>query len=262
MKCHEARRELDLFMDGELSVPDNMKILEHLNLCRSCSGIYEGEKALRGALKTELGNERVPDSLLLALGRISRGEESRHAMELPSRRWGMVAAALFLGTLMGVILFTPSSVETPSAFAAVAVSTHEDVRTGFHGRPGPNRICLCGECCRKSDQPVNQFFRKHVGYDVCTHELKAIGYGLASAAVSEHRGGTVCWTILQDGRGHSITHALVATPLGLGGKVAVLDSCRRPVVLVPVPGRPGFTCVFILDDDVECDRFCRLLGVK
>ena len=43
MKCHEAKRHLDLFMDGELSVQENMKILEHLNLCRGCSEIYVGE---------------------------------------------------------------------------------------------------------------------------------------------------------------------------------------------------------------------------
>ena len=43
MKCHESKRHLDLFMDGELSVPENLKVLEHLNLCRPCASVYEGE---------------------------------------------------------------------------------------------------------------------------------------------------------------------------------------------------------------------------
>ena len=52
MMCHEAKRQLDLFMDGELSVADNMKVLEHLNLCRPCAGVYEGDVSPKKA-KTE-----------------------------------------------------------------------------------------------------------------------------------------------------------------------------------------------------------------
>src|SRR5438477_8190178 len=129
MKCHEAKRHLDLFMDGELSVPENMKVLEHLNLCRPCSGIYEGEKALRGALKVQLGSEKVPASVYEKLSQTASPAEDIERPWRPSsagptegRRWSAVAAAVFFVTLAGAMLFTPS-IETAPAFAAVAAST-------------------------------------------------------------------------------------------------------------------------------------------
>ena len=67
MKCHESKRHLDLFMDGELSVPENLKVLEHLNLCRPCASVYEGEKALRGVLRSSAGSDRAPAGLAARL---------------------------------------------------------------------------------------------------------------------------------------------------------------------------------------------------
>ena len=254
MMCHEAKRQLDLFMDGELSVPDNMKVLEHLNLCRPCSGVYEGEKALRASLKSQLGSELAPASVHAAL---SRASSPAGVVEPPRRRWGAVAAAVFLLTLSAALLFTPS-VETPGAFAAVAASTHDVVRLGFCGRTGPDRMCVCENCCPDQDRPMEKFFRRHVAYDVCAHDLAKLGYAVASATVSQHRDACLCWTIHQDGKGRSITHALLATPLALGGGPRVLRSGPRPMVMVPTPGRPGFTCVFIFDDPAELDRFLAL----
>ena len=63
MKCPEAKRLLDVFHDGELSVSENMKVLEHLNLCVPCAEIYEGEKTLRAALKQQLGAVQAPADL-------------------------------------------------------------------------------------------------------------------------------------------------------------------------------------------------------
>src|SRR5204862_2684300 len=91
MKCHEAKRHLDLFMDGELSVPENLKVLEHLNLCRACGAVYEGEKALRAALRARLGAERAPEGLV---ERLAQAKESAAPLSvLPRRRWLSIAAA-------------------------------------------------------------------------------------------------------------------------------------------------------------------------
>jgi hypothetical protein len=255
MMCHEAKRQLDLFMDGELTVADNMKVLEHLNLCRPCSGVYEGEKALRGALKAQLGSEKAPASVYEKLSRAA--SPAADVVELPRRRWSAVAAAVFFLALGAALLFTPS-LEAPSAFASEAASTHHEVRLGFCGRTGPDRMCICDHCSPDQDRPMEKFFRKHVTYDVCAHDLSKLGYAPSSAAVSHHRDACLCWTIQQDGKGHSITHALLATPLALGGGPLVVRSGPHPVVMVPTPGRPGFTCVFIFDDPAELDRFIAL----
>src|SRR5882672_11151582 len=94
MKCHEAKRHLDLFMDGELSVPENLKVLEHVNLCRPCAGIYEGEKSLRTLLRTRVGSGTAPAGLA---ERLLTGEAPAAAVAfeapLPRRRWLSYAAA-------------------------------------------------------------------------------------------------------------------------------------------------------------------------
>ncbi|HXX95252.1 MAG TPA: zf-HC2 domain-containing protein [Planctomycetota bacterium] len=255
MKCHEAKRQLDLFMDGELSVADNMKVLEHLNLCRPCSGVYEGEKALREALRSQLGTEQAPPSVGAALSRVA---SPAPVLELPRRRWGAIAAAVFFLTLAAAMLFSPGA-EGTRALASEVTATHDEVRLGFCGQSGPDRLCVCTHCCSEADRPIEKFFRKHVSYDVCEHDLGRLGYTSHGATVLEHRGSPVCWTILQDAKGHAITHALLVTPLALGERPLVLRSGPRPVAMVPTPGRPGFTCVFIFDDAGELDRFLDLM---
>jgi len=254
MMCHEAKRQLDVFMDGELSVADNMKVLEHLNLCRPCAGVYEGEKALRGTLKAQLGAEKAPASVHAMLSRVS---SPAALVEFPRRRWGAIAAAVFFLTLAGAMLFSPG-VEGAGALASEVAAKHDEVRLGFCGQAGPDCLCLCAHCCSEPNHPIERFFRKHVPYDVCDHDLAGLGYSSRGATVSEHRGAPLCWTLLRDGKGHSITHALLATPLALGEKPLVFRSAPRPVVMVPTPGRPGFTCVFIFDDPGELSRFLDL----
>src|SRR5579871_5821897 len=99
MKCHESKRHLDLFMDGELSVPENLKVLEHLNLCRPCADVYEGEKALRALLRARLGGGSAPAGLMDGmLAEEAPAAAPAAAAEpairvFPRRRWLSAAAA-------------------------------------------------------------------------------------------------------------------------------------------------------------------------
>lgn len=259
MKCHEARHRLDLFMDGELSVPENLQVLEHLNLCRGCASAYEGEKALRGSLKAQLGAERAPAGLHEKLSGV--GKTGRVPATIQPRRWGALAAAVFFVTLAATLLFTPGT-ETPRAFAGEVAARHEETRGGFCGEKRDDCLCLCEKCCPRRDDPMGAFFRQHVRHDVCTHDLTGMGYSFVGAAVWDHRGAKVCWTVQQDGKGRSITHALVATPLAMdrtAGPLA-LRSKDHPVLFVP--SAPGMTCVFIFDDQSEADRFAAFMSRK
>lgn len=255
MRCHEAEHRVDPFMDGELSVPENLQVLEHLNLCRACAAVYEGEKALRAALKTQLGSEKAPRSVHDRLSRVSAP-----AGEPPRRRWGALAAAVFFVTLAASLLFTPPA-EIPRLLAAEVSAKHDETRDGFCGRTGPDRLCVCPGCCPDRDRPMAKFFRRHVPYDVCAHDLAKLGYAFAGAAVWEHRGSTVCWTIQQDGKGRTVTHALVATPLARPAAPLVFRDGPHPVVMKPA-GAPGMTCVFIFDDAGEADRFLLAMGMR
>jgi len=257
MKCHEAKHHLDLFMDGELSVPENLKVLEHLNLCRPCAGVYEGEKALRAALRSRLGADRAPAGLAERLAQ----EEvpSVRGLRLPTRRLlSAAAAAAFLLVALLFVLTTPG--ERPQAFAAELSTKHKETRMGFCGQDSDD--CLCLHCCSESDNPVGKFFQRHVGRESCSHDLSGLGYKPIGASVWRHRGKPVCWTVHCDNAGHTITHGLVTTKIALEpGPLLVCDGVDRPVVMIPVEGTE-LTCVFVFDDEGEAQRFRTSKGMK
>ena len=271
MKCHEAKHRLDLFMDGELSVPENLEVLEHLNLCVACVSVYEGEKALRASLKARLGTERAPASLYEKLSRVgvapsSKPEDKPLGVSFRSgkedrRRWGALAAAVFFATLAATLLFTPS-VETPRALAAEAVARHVETHDGFCGEKRDDCMCPCGKCCSDLRDAEGKFFRRHVSHTVCAHDLTPLGYSFAGAAVWDHRGAKVCWTVQRDPAGRSITHALVATPLAMDRSAGPLALLSKDHPVLFVPSAPGMTCVFIFDAQAEADRFAAFMSGK
>lgn len=251
MKCHEAKHRLDLFMDGELSVPENLQVLEHLNLCRPCAAGYEGEKALRGALRSRLGSERAPDGLLEKLS--SATEAPR--FPAPAGRYRLVsfaAAAAFFLVAFVFILSTPG--ETPRVFATELSKKHAETREGFCGQHRDDCVCLCGTC--DSDTvTVGKFFRRQVGRETCEHDLSDLGYTPVGASVWKHRGQPICWTVHQDKDGHTITHGQITTRIAMEpGPLLACDGVERPVLLVPAEGS-GKTCAFVFDDEGEARRF-------
>lgn len=251
MMCHEAKRNLDLFMDGALSVPENMKVLEHLNLCPGCSLIYEGEKTLRVLLREKLGSGHAPAGLP---GRLSRA--LRRPAGSARRPWGSLAAAVFLVTLVASLLFSPAG-DTPPLLAATVAVRHDATREGFHGNPRSSCLCVCSECADPADIPG--FFRRHVSHDVCTHDLKPMDYEFVGASVWTHRGRQVCWTVQRNKEGRVVSHALVPTSLAAHIQTSFIRAEGRVVILVPQADR-GMVCAFIFDDDREAERFRKMSG--
>jgi hypothetical protein len=255
MKCHEAKRHLDLFMDGELSVPENLKVLEHLNLCRACGGVYEGEKALRAALKSRLGTEEAPAGLAERLAAAGDGVPAK-AFRRPGGRARLLPAAAAAAFFLVALVFVLSSpVERPQAFATEAATMHKETHDGFCGQHRDDCVCVCDACCsEQAANPVGKFFQKQVGYESCAHDLSGLGYKPIGASVWRHRGQKVCWTVHRDEAGHTITHGLLTTKIAMEpGPMLVCDGVDRPVVLIPAGG--GMTCVFVFDDAGEAARF-------
>jgi len=254
MKCHEAKRHLDLFMDGELSVPENMKVLEHLNLCRPCGSVYEGEKALRAALRAQVGSGRAPAGLSERLaGATADPSASRRTSSGWRRLLPMAAAAALFLVALTFVLTSP--VEKPQAFATEAATMHKETREGFCGQHRDDAVCLCDGCCSAAVQnPAGKFFQKQVGRETCAHDLTGLGYRPIGASVWKHRGQPVCWTVHRDDAGHTITHGQLTTKLAMEpGPMLVCDGVDRPVELIPAGG--GMTCVFVFDDVGEAARF-------
>jgi putative zinc finger protein len=253
MKCHEAKRHLDLFMDGELSVPENLKVLEHLNLCRPCSSVYEGEKALRGALRSRLGDVRAPEGLA---DKLSAPADAAPRLEAVgpvagrSRLFSAAAAAAIFAVAVLFLLTTPG--EKPKALATELSKMHKETRQGFCGQHRNDCVCLCGTC--GETVTVDKFFKRQVGRETCTHPLTDLGYSPVGASVERHRGQPVCWTVHQDKAGHTITHGLITTKIAMEpGPLLVCDGVERPVVLIPAEG--GMTCAFVFDSEGEAMRF-------
>jgi anti-sigma factor (TIGR02949 family) len=227
MKCHEARRQLDLFLDGELSVQENMKVLEHLNLCRPCSGVYEGEKLVREHLK-EQWTEVAPPELI---GRI-RQKIARTRGRF--RRWGGIAAMFLLGGLVTVLLVARSSRVNTSEFVNAAIRVHESSRTGL---PGPG-ACLKPCCSKDGATTIRTLCREKLGYENCLHALDAMGYGYRSVAFEGVQGTMYCWTQQENGTGSLISHVLVRSKL-IPERMQRIDRSGRVVILLSRPD--GFT---------------------
>jgi anti-sigma factor (TIGR02949 family) len=252
MKCHESKRHLDLFMDGELSVPENLKVLEHLNLCRPCADVYEGEKALRALLRARAGSESAPAGLLERLV-LDEAPVARPVTAFNRRRWlSAAAAAAFFLVMLTLVFTTPA--EMPRAFASELGTKHKQTHEGFCGTPGNDSLCLCTRCNSETDNPVGRFFQRRVSYEGCAHELKDLGYQMIGAQVWTHRSRPVCWTVYRDSAGNSITHGLVTTKIAMEpGPLLVCDGVDRPVVMMPASA--GMTCVFVFDNEAEAQRF-------
>jgi len=260
MKCHEAKRHLDLFMDGELSVPENLKVLEHVNLCRACASVYEGEKALRGVLRSRLGAVQAPATLAAKLAGTPAAAPQLSLVKPPSTRarlFSSAAAAAFFLIALIFVLTTPG--ERPAALATELSKMHQVTREGFCGQHRESCVCLCGTC--EEAVTVDKFFKRQVGRESCHHSLTDLGYTPVGASVERHRGQPVCWTVHQDKAGHTITHGQITTKIAMEpGPLLVCDGVERPVVLIPADG--GMTCAFVFDDEGEARRFRKAKNLK
>ena len=256
MKCHDAKHHLDLFMDGELSVPENLKVLEHLNLCRSCAGLYEGEKALRSVLRARLGSGTAPEGLAEKLAAAT--PEVPAVPSLPVTRFArrrlmsVAAAAGFFIVMLALVLTTPA--EMPKALADDLITKYKATQQGYCDRHEDNCACLCDRCSPESEA-ASKLFMKLAGQGACRHDLGALGYKPVGVEVFTHLDRPVCWTVNRDDAGHTISHGLVTTRIAKQpGPLYLCDGVDRPVVMIPVAGTDK-TCVFVFDSETEAKRF-------
>jgi anti-sigma factor RsiW len=256
MNCTKARRQLDMYMDSELSVPENMEVLEHLNLCRACQEVFEVEEKLRDALKVELARPEPPAGLADRVKRSLREAPPKPVASFPRRGWRIAAAAAVFLAVAAVVIFSPVRVE-PQALAAEVAARHGSVRPEFYSTERPDAMRLGG----KAPQSLQEFFHRYLSYEVCLHDLKPLGYAPVGGSVWKFRGQWVAWTTDRDARGHTISHALVTMPIAMEKKPTEIMQDGRPVVLVPQE-KLGRTCVFVFDDQADAEPFLKMIGIR
>jgi anti-sigma factor (TIGR02949 family) len=62
--CNETIRELDAFLDGELSPEAHTHIREHLGECLDCLQAFDFEAELKQAIRRKCSNDEMPPGLL------------------------------------------------------------------------------------------------------------------------------------------------------------------------------------------------------
>jgi anti-sigma factor (TIGR02949 family) len=67
--CNETIRELDAFLDGELSADVRSHIHQHLDGCMDCLQAFDFHAELKQAIRRKCSNDEMPSGLL---GRIEQ----------------------------------------------------------------------------------------------------------------------------------------------------------------------------------------------
>jgi mycothiol system anti-sigma-R factor len=62
--CSETLRELDVFLDGELSEDQQAAIRHHLNGCMDCLGAFDFHAELKTVVAQKCQNDEMPPGLL------------------------------------------------------------------------------------------------------------------------------------------------------------------------------------------------------
>ena len=67
--CTETLRELDLFLDGELSDGARSTIHQHLDGCPDCLGAFDFHAELKQVVAAKCQNDEIPPELLARIER-------------------------------------------------------------------------------------------------------------------------------------------------------------------------------------------------
>jgi mycothiol system anti-sigma-R factor len=62
--CNQTLRELDVFLDGELSDEQQAAITHHLNGCMDCLGAFDFHAELKSVVSQKCQNDEMPPGLL------------------------------------------------------------------------------------------------------------------------------------------------------------------------------------------------------
>ncbi len=249
MNCIETRRYVDLLQDNQLEVEKNLEVLKHLNLCPTCTDIFETERRLRETMKASHDSESASEELRRRIrGALVQGRHWRWVRPLAAAVLVGITSLLVWGTFVH-----PGRVE-----AAVLV----DAAVAQHAALPSEVIQVSGENDSEARVSLETWFRER-GVCVCLHDLGPAGYAFRAGAVIGNfpAKGKFSWTLQQTPDGRRLSHLTV--PEGLvkvsGGRVMsvggmearLFERGSRTVILLR---RPGTVCFFVTESAREADN--------
>lgn len=93
MNCTEVRKYLYAFADGELDTQTNLDVLEHLNMCSSCTQKVNAQQKLKERVGVVMGDEKSPEALRSSLGAMIAREANESAGPLQASASAAVSAS-------------------------------------------------------------------------------------------------------------------------------------------------------------------------
>ncbi|HYM10376.1 MAG TPA: anti-sigma factor [Bryobacterales bacterium] len=220
MNCQDTRELVHGYIDGELDLMHNVEIERHLRECATCAELYEGQQALRSAVRDRSLYFRAPQDLRQrvqqAVRREAGGTAQARVIRWPARRrWltaaASIAAAVTLAVGLRPVLFRPSSGDL---LAQQVLASHVRSLMASHLTDVPS-----------SDQhTVKPWFNGKLDFSPPVKDLAAQGFPLAGGRLDYLDNRPVAALVYQR-RKHFINLFIwpVAGGSATGGGVAALQ---------------------------------------
>lgn len=212
MNCRETSKYLYAFADGELGTEENLKVLEHLNMCPDCCRQVAVQQRLKAAVRHVCGCEAAPESLRSGLADSLAREAARRRYPRLLRRarrfWRPAAIAAVLG--LGIFGFWhlnsgPSGRREP-VIAQVSVTDSSPLARKLAANIwGLHHVC-CSEGTAHHEHslpgdPIEAAaaMSRELGYQVlAVREIQSVGARFESARI--------CAVTDAEGRRHRAAH--------------------------------------------------------
>lgn len=124
MRCSEAQRFFDAFLDSELLTETNLQVTDHIASCEACRLRLEGEERVRNRLAEVLRRTSEEENLVFASALAAAMNEShkprRAAFRLPRRTIGLGFAGAAAASIILLMLVSDQG----SDLARMAVENH------------------------------------------------------------------------------------------------------------------------------------------
>jgi len=107
MKCEEAGRFIDAYLDSELQLSQRLELEHHLSLCRSCSSLVQEGQAFRSFFRANAPKYKAPPQLRIKVLTTARREKAKLTFALLHQPWAYAAAVFVLSLSLALNILFP-----------------------------------------------------------------------------------------------------------------------------------------------------------
>jgi len=109
MKCEEAGRFLDAYLDNELELSQRLELEQHLSLCVSCWSLAQERQEFRFSIRASAPKYRAPPQLRTKVLATAQREKTKLLFALLHQPWAYAAAAFVLSLSLALNILFPDA---------------------------------------------------------------------------------------------------------------------------------------------------------